>query len=92
MLRIQQLKLPVIHTPEDLKAKMIKILRIRPEDLIRYEIIRKSLDARGGELKYVYLVDVEVKRELSVLQTLSEAGEQSGKNLVSVPCSRRESA
>ena len=68
MLRIQQLKLPVIHTPEDLKAKMIKILRIRPEDLIRYEIIRKSLDARGGELKYVYLVDVEVKREPSVLK------------------------
>ena len=68
MLRIQQLKLPVIHTPEDLKTKMIKILRIRPEDLIRYEIIRKSLDARGGELKYVYLVDVEVKRESSVLK------------------------
>lgn len=68
MLRIQQLKFPVIHTPEDLKAKMIKILRIRPEDLIRYEIIRKSLDARGGELKYVYLVDVEVKREPSVLK------------------------
>ena len=68
MLRIQQLKLPVVHTPEDLKAKMIKTLRIRPEDLIRYEVIRKSLDARGGELKYVYLVDVEVKRESSVLK------------------------
>ena len=53
MLRIQQLKLPVVHTPEALKAKIIKTLRIRPEDLIRYEIMRKSLDARGGELKYV---------------------------------------
>lgn len=49
MLRIQQLKMPVVHTPEDLKAKIIKTLRIRSEDLIRYEIMRKSLDARGGE-------------------------------------------
>ena len=75
MLRIQQLKLPVIHTPEDLKAKMIKILRIRPEDLIRYEIIRKSLDARGGELKYVYLVDVEVFGSIGLTMWLNSQGD-----------------
>ena len=75
MLRIQQLKLPVIHTPEDLKAKMIKILRIRPEDLIRYEIIRKSLDARSGELKYVYLVDVEVFGSIGLTMWLNSQGD-----------------
>lgn len=68
MLRIQQLKLPVQHTTKQLHDKIIKTLRIRPDELIRYEIIRQSLDARGGELKYVYMVDAEVKREPTVLK------------------------
>ncbi|MCD8097171.1 MAG: FAD-dependent oxidoreductase [Lachnospiraceae bacterium] len=68
MLTIRDLKLPVTHTPEQLKDKIIKTLHIRPEELIRYEIIRRSLDARRGELKYVYLIDAEVKREKAVLR------------------------
>ena len=46
MLRIRQLKLPVEHSRRDLEQKIIKTLRIRPEELIRYELIRRSLDAR----------------------------------------------
>lgn len=68
MLRIQQLKLPVRHTQKQLHDKIIKNLRIRPDELIRYEIVKQSLDARGGELKYVYIIDAEVKREPSVLK------------------------
>jgi uncharacterized protein len=68
MLRIRQLKLPVEHSRRDLEQKIIKTLRIRPEELIRYELIRRSLDARGGELKYVYMIDAEVKREPTVLK------------------------
>lgn len=68
MLRIQQLKLPVTHTEPELADRIQKMLRIRPEDLIRYEIIRRSLDARKEELRYVYTVDVEVKREQAVLK------------------------
>jgi len=68
MLRIQQLKLPVQHTEQELRDKIIKALRIRPDELIGYEIIKQSLDARGGDLKYVYIVDAEVKREPTVLK------------------------
>ncbi|MCD8363143.1 MAG: NAD(P)-binding protein [Lachnospiraceae bacterium] len=68
MLTIRDLKLPVTHTPEELKEKIIKTLRIHPEELIHYELIRRSLDARGGKLKYVYLIDAEVKREKTVLR------------------------
>ncbi len=68
MLKIQQLKLPVEHTGQELREKIIKTLRIRPEELIRYEIIRRSLDARGGELRYVYQVEVQVRKEVSVLK------------------------
>ena len=68
MLRIQQLKLPVQHTESELYSKIIKTLKIRSGDLIRYEIVRQSLDARGGELKYVYMIDAEVKKESAVLK------------------------
>lgn len=71
MLRIQQLKLPVGHTPRELQNKIIKTLRICPDELIRYEIVKQSLDARGGELHYVYLVDADVKREPTVLKRCS---------------------
>ena len=67
MLRIRQLKLPVEHSRRDLEQKIIKTLRIRPEELIRYELIRRSLDARGGELKYVYMIDAGVKPEASTV-------------------------
>ena len=53
MLKIQQLKLPVEHTGQELREKIIKTLRIRPEELIRYEIIRRSLDARGGDSRNI---------------------------------------
>lgn len=68
MLRIQQLKLPIRHTPEELRNKIIKILRIRSDMLTGFQIVRRSLDARGGELKYVYVIDAEVKKESSVLK------------------------
>ena len=68
MLRIQQLKVPVQHTGQELEDKMIKTLRIRPGDLLRYEIIKRSLDARRKKLEYVYVIDVEVKKEQAVLK------------------------
>lgn len=68
MLRIQQLKLPVQHTETELHSKIIKTLRISPAELVRYEIVKQSLDARGGELRYVYMIDAEVKREPAVLK------------------------
>ena len=68
MLRIQQLKMPVEHTKDELRSRILKTLRIRKEDLISYEIIKQSLDARGQEIKYVYMIDVEVRREEMVLE------------------------
>ena len=55
------MKIP--HTEQELREKILRTLRIRPDDLLRYEIVRQSLDARGDELKYVYIIDAEVKKE-----------------------------
>ncbi len=47
MLRISQLKLPVTHTEEDLKKKIVHTLMCRTEAVQSYEIIKQSLDARA---------------------------------------------
>lgn len=69
MLRISQLKIKVGHSQEQLKKKLVRELRIHPEDLLQYEIRRQSVDARRKpELHYVYSIDVQVKKEKEVLK------------------------
>lgn len=63
MIRITQLKLPADHTPEALKKKAAKLLRISPEEIEKVVICRQSLDARKKpELFYSYTLDVKVKQ------------------------------
>ena len=60
MIRINQLKLPVEHKPEELKKKAAKALRISPEQVEKLEIRRRSLDGRKKpELFYSYTVDIK---------------------------------
>lgn len=69
MIRIQQLKLPVTHTQEELEQKIKKTLKIGKHDLQEIELLRRSIDARKkSELKYVYQLDVKVKDENAVLR------------------------
>ena len=58
MLRINQLKLPVSHTPDQLREKLLQNLRIREKELKQYTVRKRSLDARKKpELYYVYTID-----------------------------------
>ncbi len=60
MIRITQLKLPAEHSPEDLKKKAAKALRISPDSIRSVHIRKQSLDARKKpELFYSYTIDVE---------------------------------
>lgn len=69
MIRISQLKLPVGHSEEDLKKKILKTLRILEQQLGHYEIIKQSIDARKKpELFYVYTVDVKTDKEKQILK------------------------
>ena len=71
MLRINQLKLPVTHTQEQLEKKLIKTLKINRNDMKQYRIRKRSLDARKKpELCYVYSIDLEVKHEERILKQL----------------------
>ena len=62
MITIQQLKLKPGHSHKELEQKILKQLRIRPEQLAGWEIIRQSLDARKNpELFFSSTVEVKVK-------------------------------
>ena len=73
MITLQQVKLPISHTKEELEKKILKTLRIKKEELLGYEIRKQSLDARKKpELFFVYTIDASVKKEETVIKKVKE--------------------
>ena len=71
MLRITEVKLPLDHAEDDLRAAVLRRLGIAADRLIRCEIHRRGHDARKrGAIALIYTLDVEVKDEAAVLQRL----------------------
>lgn len=65
MLRINQLKLPVGHTEEELIKRVKKLLRC--EEIPEITIVRRSIDARKKpELYFNYILNIQVKNQASV--------------------------
>ena len=53
MLQIQQLKLPIDHSPEDLLKKVAKKLSLQPKDQQQFTVTKKTQDAtKKPELSY----------------------------------------
>lgn len=71
MIRINQLKLPITHTYEELIQKAAKILKIKSKEIESLKIIKQSVDARKkDEICYTYAVDVKIAKEESALHRL----------------------
>lgn len=69
MIRINQIKLPIEHGEAELEQKVLKALKIKKNQLLKYKIAKKSIDARKKpELFYVYSVDAFVENESAVLK------------------------
>lgn len=59
MIRIQQIKLPLKHSMDDLEKKVRRLLRLKQGEEFDYHIHKQSIDARRkNEVMYVYTVDV----------------------------------
>ena len=59
MIRLNQLKLPVDHTREQLIHKTAQYLRIPAADILELQIVRQSLDARKKPaLFYLSLIHI----------------------------------
>ena len=79
MIRITQIKLPVHHTENMLEDKICQQLKIKPEELQEWKIVRRSVDARKKpDLMYVYTVDVKTSKERKIQNRLSKT---SAKNI-----------
>ena len=61
MLRLSELKLPLDHSQEDLAAAVCRRLRLPPERLRRYRLVRRSVDARRHDaIVLVYCLDLDL--------------------------------
>lgn len=60
MIKISQLKLPVRHTHEDIITAAAKVLKQKPDKIKDIILIKKSIDARKNDIKYIYTVEVSL--------------------------------
>jgi len=71
MLRLTDLKLPLDHPETALHEAILERLKVEPELLLRYNIFKRSPDARKrSAISLIYSVDVEVNDEASVVARL----------------------
>ena len=69
MLRLTELKLPLDHPPEALRAAILKRLELTDDALVGFSIFKRSYDARKKHaLLMVYAVDVEIRDEATLLK------------------------
>lgn len=70
MLRVSNLKLGIDEDVSSLKKLILKKLKIKENELVKYFIYKESIDARKrGRIDFVYTVDVEVKNEKKILNS-----------------------
>lgn len=71
MIKITQLKLPIGHSKEQLRQKVIKLLKLNHKQEFTYDIIKRSIDARKKpELFYIYTLAVFMAKEDAVLKRI----------------------
>ncbi len=69
MLRLTELKLPLGHDDDALRAALLKRLAVGAGDLIEFKIFRRGVDARKpAAIVLTYTLDVAVKNEAAVLK------------------------
>lgn len=65
-LRVRNLRLGIGESEQALPERIAHVLGVRREDILRWRILRKSLDARDkNDLAFVYSVEVQVPEDLS---------------------------
>ncbi len=75
MIKIEGIALPVGAGEDELRRKAADLLRVRGDEIRNMEILKRSLDARKKpDLKYVYSLSCEVRKENSVLRRAGNRG------------------
>ncbi|HDS1748229.1 MULTISPECIES: NAD(P)/FAD-dependent oxidoreductase [Pseudomonas] len=74
MLRITELKLPLDHPDEALREAIVQRLGIRDEQLLSFNLFKRSYDARkkNSELLFIYTIDLEASNEAELLAKFAD--------------------
>ena len=65
MLKLDQISLPINYTKGDIASQICKNLRVKSQDILDFEILKLSVDARKKpNVKYVASVGVKLKENL----------------------------
>jgi uncharacterized FAD-dependent dehydrogenase len=68
MLRLNELKLPLDHAPDALRAAIVARLGLETCDLLSFSVARHGFDARKrGAISFVYHLDLQLRDEDAVL-------------------------
>ncbi len=71
MLRLTEVRLPLDHPEDALKAAILKRLGISADELAGYSLFRRSYDARKpSAITLIYALDAEVTNEAALLRRL----------------------
>lgn len=74
MIRLTEIKLPLDHPPEAIRAAALKRLGIADADLLSLDMFRRAHDARKKhDIQLVYTLDVTVKDEAAVLKRFAKS-------------------
>lgn len=74
MLRLTELSLPLDHSPDALRAAIVKRLKINDADLLGFSVFKRSYDARkkNSTILFVYVIDAELRNEAAVFKRFAD--------------------
>lgn len=67
MIRISEIKLGLDHTPEELTNAVAEKINLKPSEILKLIIFKRSYDARRSAMCLIYIVDVEIKNQDRIL-------------------------
>ncbi len=59
-IKVNDIKLPIIHSKLDIEKVLSNTLRVKPSSIKNYKILKESVDSRKKEINYVYSLAVEI--------------------------------
>lgn len=75
MIRINQIKMPISHTKEELLRKTAGLLHIEKSDILSWRIVKKSVDARKKpKIYFIYTIDFRIKDEKKTVERAGNVG------------------
>jgi uncharacterized FAD-dependent dehydrogenase len=88
MLRLTDIKLPLDHGPEALKAAILRKLKLPADQVVEWHVFKRAHDARSrSAILYIYTVDVTLKDESRAPRDARPTPDMAYKPVATAPAS-----